>query len=411
MIKRIKIKLSKDNVINNQYSKNDFEEMIIISFSMSYKDRLGEISNEIKKYVIDSDSIELYGEYDEILYFLENNLEITNKKIIIGFDLEFDKGQLELIEQKFSKFNGEVYVKGNLLPVSLDTYKKTVLEIENIEKRIRSYNFSPLEMLIYVYDYVRNRIYNKEDELEATAVSRSVSSVLFGNKIVCGGFANLFKVILDRLGIKNEIVNLVENDHSGHARNIVYLIDKKYNLSLVSFFDTTFDSKKSEEDRSFLYSYKHFGRTLNEFELVDQNDGFDYLIDEKYKIFNLDYLLELEDIISNSDDKETINSISLIVNKAFLILGLDNVLLNINKKNLLDKIDILKKLISNEINLFLFVKALIVVRGAQEKENINLYRFKIEDYYEVMKNFKIFVNNENIKVLRFIFEDEKNKRI
>ena len=135
------------------------------------------------------------------------------------------------------------------------------------------------------------------------------------------------------------------------------------------------------------------------------------MIDEKYKIFNLDYLLELENIIINSDDKETINSVSLIVNNAFLILGLDNVLLNINKKNLLDKIDILKKLISNEINLFLFIKALMVVRGAQEKENINLYRFKIEDYYEVMKNFKMFVNNEDIKVLRFIFEDEKNKRI
>ena len=46
---------------------------------------------------------------------------------------------------------------------------------------------------MYAYDMVRDKIYAEVDENDDKMISRNLSTALLGDKIVCLGYANVFK--------------------------------------------------------------------------------------------------------------------------------------------------------------------------------------------------------------------------
>ncbi|MEG1288540.1 MAG: transglutaminase domain-containing protein, partial [Bacilli bacterium] len=129
-------------------------------------------------------------------------------------------------------------------------YKK----ISGIAKEIDSTNLSPLELIYIIYNKVRERIYTKEEENEDWKKSRNLFEVLNDKKIVCVGFANLFTALCDCFNIKSEIILWypMENYKRGHASNIVFVNDLKYNVNGAFTVDVTWDSKKNENDSSYI---------------------------------------------------------------------------------------------------------------------------------------------------------------
>lgn len=169
-------------------------------------------------------------------------------------------------EQYKNNQNIYFYIEGNTQPISITDFEKTYNIINDIVSKIKKLNLSPLEQIMYIYDLVRDRIYTKELITEPPFISRDLTSVLLGNRIVCVGYANIFNQILQNLGIisKKEHLQNIDQNEPNHVRNIVYIQDKTYNIEGNYLFDLTLDSKDREDDNTYLNSYRYFAKTKKE---------------------------------------------------------------------------------------------------------------------------------------------------
>ncbi|MDO4376266.1 MAG: hypothetical protein Q4C33_03725, partial [bacterium] len=128
----------------------------------------------------------------------------------------------------------------------------------NLRDSLNDKNLSPLEKLMFLYDYLKTRVYSEDDVYENSA---SLTKVIDGESIVCLGYANIFAVVANMLGIETEVKGYrnTEKENSGHSTVISYINDNKYNYHGVLEFDPTWDSKKNSEDNNFTLNYNWFG--------------------------------------------------------------------------------------------------------------------------------------------------------
>lgn len=233
---------------------------------------------------------------EKICEYVKANKILRTKKIIFNDILELKPEIVTEISNTFGNDTSNIYfnVVGNDKLISFEEYKATVKVIDDIVKDIEKFNFSPMEKIMYVYDIVRDKVYAEVDENEDKNISRNLSSVLLGNKIVCVGYAKIFRTILEKLGISSHEVYLYyPNKNGGHARNEVYIKDEKYAVDGVYYFDPTWDSKKSENDNTYLFSYRYFAMTKVAMDLMDKGR----LIDRIFPYFSDDIADEFEEII------------------------------------------------------------------------------------------------------------------
>lgn len=164
------------------------------------------------------------------------------KKIVFNDFLELDPTLVNEISSAFGNETSNIYFNliGNSELITFDEYKATIDKISTMINEIEKYNFSPMEKIMYVYDIVRNKIYIEVDENEDKMLSRNLSSSLLGDKIVCVGYAKIFRTLLQKLGITCKELYLHHPDRKGgHARNVIYVKDEKYDIDGVYYFDPT----------------------------------------------------------------------------------------------------------------------------------------------------------------------------
>lgn len=378
------------------------------------------------------DSIEyiklLFNEYD-IKEFIKENPILLSKKIVLPELLKITDYErvLELIDE-YKDISDNIYVSldGNDNYVSLIDSYKTIVAIKNQADLIKKLNLSPMETIMYVYDQVRNRVYKYESATESSFKSRDLSEVIFGDKIVCVGYANIFCTLLKYLEIDSRLVDLVEKDDSnnqfGHMRNIIYVNDPKYDIDGVYYFDPTWDSKKSSNDKSFLTSYRYFAKTR---EYMDKDNKYKFE-DVFFPKFSLDMCEKLEKILKEEDIDELIPYIKSLNYMASLV----------NKERLIDiakifpwspmyeKIDInlfFKKFrpifnkFNNDIPAETMIRLLNNVRKIEYYQNPELYPYSIQDICNIfMKSHWKFKNehlSSKMKFYRAIFGDEEKVEI
>lgn len=263
---------------------------------------------EIKDYIDKNPILKVYNMH------LNGNHTIDSKS---GNELYSLFGEYE---------NVYLFFDGNKTERHIKEYKSTIDAIDDIVKTINKYNLSPLEKIMYAYDLVRDRVYTKESENESNIVSRDLSSVLFGDKIVCAGYVAIFNAVLKNLGISvmNYIIARKDNNKKGHIRSLVYVNDKKYNVNGIFLFDPTWDSKKYEGDKSYLTSYKFFCKSKDEFRYFDQEYN-NVTLPNYSKNFapKVKKIIETEGLIHiPSDIAKTFNDISILVNNKSLANGI-----------------------------------------------------------------------------------------
>ncbi len=195
---------------------------------------------------------------------LQLNINPTKCKFIVkesGFIPADKMEEFKKISSMLSVFKNELQISNKGGEYSLEVVEKTHKKIYDIVNFCKRNEFSPLECVLFAYLYSTKRPYIKEEEWEYGATSRSVYSVLNGDKIVCLGFTQVIQTILEALSTKNISVftNSTQSkvdSSTGHSTLLIYIKDEKYGLDGYYFFDPTADCyKEGMENVIFLNSF------------------------------------------------------------------------------------------------------------------------------------------------------------
>lgn len=373
---------------------------------------------EMAKYLLDNKTdiiesaeyVEIDYELPQIKEYIEKNSILKSKKVILPKIYNLNYKTILEIEKIFPGCPSYIYLKtpGNRMPISIDTFKKTLKKIEEIVINIKKLDLSPIEQVMFAYDVVKDKEYQEESEDESAYLSRDVSTSLFGDKIVCVGYSNIFKTILDKLGIKNDVYFV-----TNHQRNIAYIKDEKYDIEGIYYFDATGDSKIATKGNKHFNRYLYFAKTKHQMDRYYKTN--DETLPSFYDLLSSDVyfdFIESEGLVGTSRNLIlTINKMSKFIEDKILIPFLpltkkdvkctnenvrDTVINNIfmpqdvkiNKEEIDEKLADYLELFDKKISASTMLKILYNVRKKQWYINPEKYPFSENDFIEAVINSK-----------------------
>lgn len=337
---------------------------------------------------------------DKTRKLIKNNPVLQNNDIILDGIFEIKHEDLDLLLKELGDFkNINLMVDGNDQLVTIEEYKKTVCAIDEMVNLIKKYNLSPLEQMMFAYDLVRDRVYTKGNDNDSYTVSRDLTSVLLGDKIVCVGYANIYEKILSSLGIKNMMYSIkpINPQAYGHRRNIAYVKDDKYAIEGVFYFDPTWDSKKNDDDTSYLDSYKFFCLPKEDIEIYTKGK----FVDRTFNGYSDSLCWEFEDIVREDGIEQvppammrTINEVSEFIDDKKIInpmlLSRNPILIKMAKDNF-DLDDIMEYLtryrslfFDQDLSADVMLKIIFNVRKVEYIENPEKYPLDINTLKKIM---------------------------
>lgn len=364
------------------------------------------------------DCIDLFLFYNDVdvKEILKENPILKNKKIVLNKFLNIsDFEKLQELKKDYDGINAYVRLDGNSDYVSLKSCEDTMNYIKNIGDKVKSLNLSPFETIIFVYDIVRDRYYKDEGKDEKYTKSRDLSEVAFGEAIVCHGYAELFKAILNYIGIETYLAPLrVKDEDIGHTRNEIYVVDPKYNINGVYYFDTTWDSKERDKEDQFLLKYKYLAKTRGEMEEIE-NHIYEYNNSPKY---SQDMLEKFKIALENRELENVLNYIS-----TFRYLGrVAGSKLDLNPtdyftsggvkfENIKDELEEILKKYNKPISAETYIRAINEVRKIEYYIDSEKYPYSLDVLYCIFMNSKWdFKNTHNSceeKLLSLLFDIDK----
>ena len=160
---------------------------------------------------------------------------------------------------------------------------------------IKKNNYSPLEKLLHSYLIVSNREYEDENKrTDNLSISRSVYGVLNGDKIVCAGFSEYIKALVNEIDDPNLTVfanNIsVQNykkgkiDNGPHQNNIVYIKDDKYKIDGFYYLDATWDEGEKETLHFFLLEIDNVKNIKSYSTKIEMRDFYEELVKKRNRI-------------------------------------------------------------------------------------------------------------------------------
>ena len=388
-----------DNFVSLISTTGDLEESIETSIELtdnqSCIDFYSKCKSNLPELLKNAEYVVFGFEMDEIAKYIKDNPILKTKKILFTDIYDLDPEIIDNIESAFGSETSNIYfdVAGNSNFISFQEYKDTIKAIDNMVQEIERFNFSPLEKIMYAYDLVRNKVYTEVSGDEDKLNSRTLSSVLLGDKIVCVGYARIFKTLLEKLGIHSREVHLNYPDRiGGHARNEIYIKDEKYGVDGVYYFDPTWDSKKDENDISYLSSYRFFAMTKSAMDSLD-NGRF---IDDKFPYFSSDIMWEFEEAVEEKGFEKlppqivkSINHMSgLVYDKALInkvgLLPMAPESLRPDKDKIIDELIPLVEYFDTPLSADLMLKVLYNVRKNQYYSNPQKYHMSLNDFFQIV---------------------------
>lgn len=354
----------------------------------------------------------------DIKKVLDENSRINPKALILdGYYDITDYEKIEDIHEMYKDYKTYIHLIGNDECVTSKQCIKTINYIKSIGDMASNLNLSPFETILFVYDIVRDRYYKEEKENEDYTESRDLTKVLFGNSIVCVGYANIFSAILSYLNIDNGRVGLKKkNDKVGHERNVAYIEDEKYNINGCYYFDPTWDSKVLGKENEFLLSYRFAAKTRDEME-KSENHNYTYEHSEEY---SHNMIKEFEEKLKKGDNAgalkyfNTIEHICRLTKNRIKLNYVDVMLGNVdNIDDIKDDLENVMDEYNKPISAETFIKAISEVRKIEYYIDSEKYPYSINDLYCIFLNsewnFKEHHYNTEERLLSALFGEKIDK--
>ncbi len=308
---------------------------------------------------------------------------------------------------------------------SIDDVLLVLNFLDNIVNDVENYNFTVFEKIMYVYDIVKDRYFIEAAEGESYLESRDLARVFKSDKIVCFGFAMLFKSILDKLNIRNEIVllNGISNPLIGHARNLVCVNDSKYELNHILYFDATWDCKK-DDDFVDVNRYDNFARNKIYFVKKDWNKLDDYCYlpyflrkDNDYSFLNSETNRKYRNIkkmfnmidwqkycIDSNLDEEFVEKFSRLMSRYpyvwFPIFSDCDFCVEAYKECC--------RMLERRVSNYSFLRCLYTVRRVQNHINPEKYNFDKDELISVYEKYIGLGNSREHQLMKLIFGTNLN---
>lgn len=211
-------------------------------------------------------NIETEQKIDEIIEILEKN---GIKREDITISINKDNHRYKAKEWELVKVWEKEIVKKGVVFGFDDIYKTwstKEVEIANSKlnqtvDKIKQTKCSPYEMLLMGYLTVTQREYLAEKDDEHGSKSRSVYGVLNNEEIVCQGYAEYLKAIIEMVGdenikvYNNQVATSSDNKtiDAYHANLVIYIKDEKYGIDGYYYLDPTWDSLEDNEVPNLTY--------------------------------------------------------------------------------------------------------------------------------------------------------------
>lgn len=372
-----------------------------------------EFFKNIKRDIANDNYADFFNQFDiiemdfDVLNGLEGFLEsskeyLKDKKILIPFLVSFSAKKLEETKNYCAIVRNILtdvelvcapYDQSVRYYVDVQDYYDAYSKREDLLNLIRSLNFSPLEEIAFIYDYLKGKKYQREEKGEPWYLSRGIISVLIGDKIVCKGYTTLFKSLVEELGHAYvEIIDVKKcgSDEVTHERVMIYVKDDKYGIDGNYIFDVTYDAKIKEAEE-VSNNYRFFLRTVKEMNKVNiqtnnERVGLDILDWEK--------IVELMEKLPNVYTKEDFNRIirdkridhnTILINMHmdfFRVEKKDN-----KKKDILEVYKYIYESFNRAIDYRKIIELFYNVRKIEyylDPENVS---FTLEDLVQMSKNY------------------------
>lgn len=287
--------------------------------------------------------------------------EIDLKDIIISFDHQLKDNlnsnqtcqNLLKLTQEFSSVN--LGIEAEFRTWNINEIISTNNKLDKIVEEIKEKNYSCVEALMHAYMFVTNHLYI--DSKNDSSVPRTIYGVLNSDQIVCVGYCELLKEIMNRLHYKdlkifsNNVEAVIINEVCNKHRNlIIYLKDEKYNLEGYYYFDPTWDAKRQDEE----YKFNFFMLPIEEIKNINEYK----IYTENVKFSGTEEKTSHENFLSYYNRPETNNKVSIGSSSAKICEEFYNFIKN--DKNLFNDFEKIKKsnkdidsIIKNNFNEFL----------------------------------------------------------
>lgn len=416
---------------NLGYRCLDYEISIVTDLETKYTSLIsttGDLEDSINSLMdltSDEDLLDIYSEYkgdllsllrnteyisfdysvEEIVKYIKDEPILKTKKILFNDVYDLNPEMIIAIEKAFGNDTSRIYfnVIGNNRLINFKEYSETVLAINKMANEINRFDFSPLEKIMYAYDLVRSRVFKEVDENDDKMKSRTLSSVLLGDKIVCAGYTIVFKTLLKKLGIDaNEIIFCDVDNTTGHVRNEIYVKDEKYGVDGVYYFDPTWDSKQSENDDSYLLSYKFFGITKSALDAVDKGKR----VDKNFPYYSKHLIQEFQEEVDSKGfqglSTEVINSINhmsvLILDKQLIsklsFLPYAPKIFRLDKNKIIEDLVSLMEYFNRPLSAEILLQVLFNVRKVQYYSEPQKYTLSMNDIFQIVLRSDWVFKNE-----------------
>lgn len=302
----------------------------------------------------------LYNEEDEFEKLLKyiNNLEILNVKIETEKDIDkmieivykiekrinkkiksinciTDNKTIKKIEKlKFLEDERilKIWYEEGINDCTIDEFIIMRKNIDSIIKTVKEKQLSKFEQVICVYDIVKKYKYNKPKD-EYSMDGRQLHKIFNTNNIICSGYSKVIAQVLNELGIQTGIYKLITKNGELHTRNIIHIIDEKYNVNYIYSMEPTWESALKEE-----YAYSLFLTPIDKLKEFFPKEKFREDIDVlcKNKTINQICLrdrISLYQFFNNKDlTQEEINKMLDKVNKKVTLENFMQALINVKSQ-------------------------------------------------------------------------------
>lgn len=341
---------------------------------------------------------------EELLELIKlNNLLDKRINLNIG-DISLTKEDMELIKPFEECSYALINISDTNVIHSVSALKLLYEITDEVVKRTKKYDFSPLEKALYSYDIIRtNFMIDEEYEKKMEKLLESYPEPSY-----C--YSLMYKEVLTRLGVKNHFAlgNFYKTEC--RAMNILYIEDYDYDIKGVYYVDIGSDSKQrflnslvnnNEEEikEKLINNYSGFCKT-KEFMVFSGNLDMDFA----FGIFDQDFM----DIYDNTIDqygingvyqlKSIINTVGYFIDGTTVIDAYNGIKDESELDEIRNKVEGYTALFRNDISGEDFLELLFNIRKIEYMENKKIFQLSTQTLKECVFNSKFCFTGMNIEL-------------